>query len=74
MSIELNKNNKANSKKEKRYGVSCIKTSIIIHVLGKETKLDLNFAEGMVGALPVFDTKENAKKYANGIDIFTITI
>jgi len=28
--------------------------------------LKLTWADGMIGAIPVFDTKENADKYADG--------
>lgn len=34
-----------------------------------EQEIDLIFADGMIGALPVFDKKEDAEKYANGAEI-----
>lgn len=30
------------------------------------TKLKLSYFDGMIGAIPVFDTQENAEKHANG--------
>lgn len=38
-------------------------------VLGMPANMELNWAEGMVGAIPVFKTEEQAKKYADGAGI-----
>ncbi len=39
-----------------------------------ETEVDLDWADGMVGAMPVFKTKEQAEAYANGIEVIEISI
>ena len=40
------------------------------------TKADikLSWADGMIGALPVFDNIEDANEYANGAQIFVIEL
>ena len=51
---------------KKFYMVNKVKSDLTVEVLGLKTKLDLNWAIGMIEAIPVFDTKENAELYANG--------
>ncbi len=34
--------------------------------------IELKFAEGMIGVLPVFKEREDAENYADGVDIFEI--
>lgn len=37
-------------------------------------EIKLNFAEGMIGVLPVFETREQAEKFADGAEIFEIEL
>ncbi len=48
----------------KKYAVLCIKKDVVLEIYGAETKVPLSFAEGMIGAIPVFDTLEDANEYA----------
>ena len=48
------------------YAVSTMKESMKVEVMGLTLPLDLNWADGMVGAIPVFKDKESALVYANG--------
>jgi len=48
------------------YGVKIVKPNIIVSVAGVGKKLKLSFAKGMVGAMPIFDTIENAQLFADG--------
>ena len=45
--------------------------SVNIGTMPKTTvKLKLAWADGMIGAMPAFDNKEDAIKYADGAEIF----
>ena len=46
--------------------VLSIRTDIEIETSLGNSTLKLDWADGMVGALPVFDTRANADKYAMG--------
>lgn len=46
-----------------------MKSELTVTVLGMKTKMELNWADGMVGAIPVFATKEQAEAYADGTGI-----
>ena len=46
--------------------VAGLATSRPVNVFGNEVKLDMSWADGMIGCLPVFDSKENAEKYSEG--------
>ena len=48
------------------YAVNTLKSSMSVEVVGLTLPLDLNWADGMVGAIPVFKDKESALAYANG--------
>lgn len=48
------------------YAVNTLKTDITIDVMGLERPMELNWADGMVGAIPVFEDKESALSYAGG--------
>lgn len=48
------------------YAVNTLKTDITVDVMGLERPMELNWADGMVGAIPVFKDKESAIAYANG--------
>jgi hypothetical protein len=59
----------------KGYMVAGLEDSVSLDVGGTEINLPLSFAEGMIGALPVFDTEENAKAFASeGISIFSLIL
>jgi len=46
------------------WGVGAVEKEHNVDVLGTELKLNLTWAEGMVGVIPVFESNEAAKKYA----------
>lgn len=48
------------------YAVNTLKENVTVEVVGLTLPLDLNWADGMVGAIPVFKDKESALAYANG--------
>ena len=48
------------------YGVKTLREELKLEVYGIETKIDLNWYDGMIGAIPVFETKEKALEYADG--------
>ena len=48
------------------YGVMAIKQKLILIANGKEESIDLDFADGMIGAMPLFKSKKDALKYADG--------
>ena len=51
------------------YAVNTLKTDITVDVMGLERPMELNWADGMVGAIPVFKDKESAIAYADGNDL-----
>jgi hypothetical protein len=52
----------------------CMKRDITINVLGLERTLPFDFADGLIGMMPVFDTPENARKYSPDKEIQIIAI
>lgn len=48
------------------YAVNTLKDNMNVEVMGLTLPLDLNWADGMVGAIPVFKDKESALAYADG--------
>lgn len=52
--------------------VNSLKKELSVEVIGIKTKLQLNWAKGMIGAIPVFETQEQAEEYANGSPITEI--
>ena len=48
------------------YAVNTLKDNLNVEVMGLTMPLDLNWADGMVGAIPVFEDKESALAYAGG--------
>jgi len=52
--------------------VLSVKRDLNVSVLGLNQKVPLVFADGMVGALPVFETEAAAKKWARGTDVLEI--
>jgi len=45
------------------YIVMTLNTEIQIEVLGMNKKMDVCYADGMIGVIPVFKTKKAAKKF-----------
>ncbi len=48
----------------KKYAVMVMHTTIEINFMGMIEKISLNYAKGMVGAMPIFDTKKQAEELA----------
>ena len=48
------------------YAVNTLKDNLNVEVMGIALPLELNWADGMVGAIPVFEDKESALSYAGG--------
>lgn len=46
--------------------VRLIRESVEINVLGMSQEVKLSWSKGQVGAIPVFETKEQALEYAKG--------
>lgn len=46
--------------------VMAVKKKLGVEVMGAQIEVDLCYAEGMIGGLPVFDTRENAEAWADG--------
>jgi hypothetical protein len=53
-------------RKNKMYGVLSLKETLGVEVLGLKTELSLSWYDGQIGAIPVFETKEQALKYVDG--------
>jgi hypothetical protein len=54
----------------KYYVVSCIKRDCEVSTSFGHSKLELSFADGMCGVMPVFTNKKKAKRFAgNGVKI-----
>lgn len=57
------------------YLAMMLKKDIVVEAFGNEYTLPFDFADGLIGMVPVFDTIENAKKYAgDGKEIITVKI
>ena len=50
----------------KMYGVLSLEGSHELEWAGFTIELNLNWADGMIGVIPVFDTEEAALKYMDG--------
>ena len=46
------------------YVVLQLDKALEVNVMGREIEVPLSYAEGMVGAMPVFDTKGAAEAFA----------
>ncbi len=47
------------------YGVRLMKETLVIETLGITRMVDLKWAPGMVGAIPVFDSYDAALEYSD---------
>jgi hypothetical protein len=52
--------------------VMVVNKTVEIEIMGHAQKLDIIYAKGMVGAIPVFDNRKDAEKYANGQQVVEI--
>ncbi|MGD9212460.1 MAG: hypothetical protein PVI90_16885 [Desulfobacteraceae bacterium] len=51
---------------------SWVQLSTLVNGTKVTSKLDLKFADGMIGMLPVFVEKEKAEQYADGLHVMKI--
>lgn len=49
------------------YMVKSLGKTVSVMWMGMEAELPLAYAEGMIGAMPVFETREQAEAYADGM-------
>ncbi len=56
------------------FAVMALKTEIAVEVMGSTQTVKMSFADGMVGAIPVFDTRENASAWAEGLQVIEIAL
>ena len=49
------------------YLVMTVKERLNVEVLGLKRPLELQWSDGMIGAVPVFEDYESALKYADGL-------
>ena len=57
------------------YAISAVKKQHDISICGVTRPLDLTWADGMIGVLPVFKNKKAAKKYAGkNIEVLSFTV
>lgn len=56
------------------YLVLGMKTDIELDVMGNIQSLNLTWAEGMIGAIPVFENEEYAEKYASGLQVVEVEL
>ena len=54
--------------------VNGLEKDITIEYMGIQRDIPLIWADGMVGIMPVFDSKKNAEKYAKGNGVTEIKI
>ena len=52
----------------------CIDKDVEINLYGNTQKLNLSWADGMIGCMPIFKDKESAEKYADGLKIIAIKL
>jgi hypothetical protein len=51
---------------------SSVQLSTLVNGTKVQSKLNLKFADGMIGMLPAFAEKEKAEKYANGLHVMKV--
>ena len=56
------------------YLVMGLTSKVDIDFMGQKVEINLSWDKGMAGALPVFESRELAEKYADGKEILKITI
>lgn len=52
--------------KDKLYGVLALKEKLGVEVMGMTTTLELNWYDGQIGAMPVFNDYDKALEYMDG--------
>jgi hypothetical protein len=56
------------------FAVLQLNKEVEVNVMGREVGVPLSYAAGMIGAIPVFDTRENAEEFSGDkYDIAEIT-
>lgn len=53
------------NKPKKYYSINGMNRTATLNILGLEHKIELSWIEGQVGAMPIFDDYNKAKKYAD---------
>lgn len=48
------------------YVVHMLNRAVAVDWLGREVEVPLSYADGMIGAMPVFETREQAEAIASG--------
>ena len=57
------------------YAISAVKTQHDVSIMGVIRPMDLIWADGMIGVMPVFKNKKAAKKYAGkNIKVLSFTV
>ena len=56
------------------YLVMALTKNVDVDIMGRKVELNLSWDKGMIGALPVFESRQLAEKYADGKEILKITI
>ena len=57
------------------YAVMSINKTVEIIFYGQVHEIPLTYGKGMIGAIPVFDTRAKAEEFANGIfDVIEVTL
>ncbi len=57
------------------FATGVVKRSLEVEVLGMPTLVPLSWSDGMIGAIPVFGTEEEAQAYAGkDISLYKISI
>lgn len=56
------------------FAVMAIKQDLELELLGQTQSVPLKFADGMVGAIPVFDNRADAEKWADGLIVIQLEI
>jgi hypothetical protein len=49
-----------------------VNKTIELDVMGHVKTLDLSYIDGMIGAIPVFSSREAAEEYANGQQVVEV--
>ena len=52
--------------------VMVVNKTVEVSAMGHIQKLNLSYIEGMIGAIPVFENRKDAEKYANGQQVVEV--
>lgn len=59
-------------KEQRLFMPMLIKQGIVLELNGKSITKKLSFADGMIGAIPVFDNEADALKWADGSKVIEL--